>query len=128
MSNFRLNLTLGKGLSEFEYVTSSRGSRKGLTDTAIKTADAGYLTRRLVDVAHDVIVRDEDCGTKEGYVIRRSPRANVFFNRILGRYLAEDIVDVKGKTVYKKGELVDEAKAREVGANANVSEVSVNLL
>lgn len=118
-SNFR------EGLSEFEYVTSSRGSRKGLTDTAIKTADAGYLTRRLVDVAHDVIVRDEDCGTKEKYIVRRNPRANVFFNRILGRYLAEDVVDVKCKTVYKKGELIDETKAKEVEANANVSEVSV---
>lgn len=118
-SNFR------EGLSEFEYVTSSRGSRKGLTDTAIKTADAGYLTRRLVDVSHDVIVRDENCGTKEKYIVRRNPRANVFFNRILGRYLAEDIIDVKGKTIYKKEELIDEIKAKEVEVNTNVSEVSV---
>jgi len=118
-SNFR------EGLSEFEYVTSSRGSRKGLTDTAIKTADAGYLTRRLVDVAHDVIVRDEDCGTKEKYVVRRNPRANVFFTRILGRYLAEDIVDTKSKVMFKKGELLDELKAKEVDANPNVNEVFI---
>ena len=118
-SNFR------EGLSEFEYVTSSRGSRKGLTDTAIKTADAGYLTRRLVDVAHDVIVRDEDCGTKEKYVVRRSPRANVFYSRILGRYLAEDIIGAKGKLIFKKGDLLDELKAKEVDANSGISEVSV---
>jgi len=118
-SNFR------EGLSEFEYVTSSRGSRKGLTDTAIKTADAGYLTRRLVDVAHDVIVRDEDCGTKGKYVVRRSPRANVFFSRILGRYLAEDIVDTKSRVIFKKGELLDELKAKEVDANPDATEVSV---
>ncbi len=118
-SNFR------EGLSEFEYVTSSRGSRKGLTDTAIKTADAGYLTRRLVDVAHDVIVRDEDCGTKEKYVVRRIPRANVFFSRIIGRYLAEDIVGTKGKAIFRKGDLLDEQKAKEVDANPDISEVSV---
>ncbi|MFA5874557.1 MAG: hypothetical protein WC832_11390, partial [Anaerolineales bacterium] len=118
-SNFR------EGLSEFEYVTSSRGSRKGLTDTAIKTADAGYLTRRLVDVAHDVIVKDEDCGTKEKYIVRRSPRANVFYSRILGRYLAEDIIGAKGKLIFKKGDLLDELKAKEVDANSGISEVSV---
>jgi len=69
-SNFR------EGLSVFEYVTSSRGSRKGLTDTALKTADAGYLTRRLVDVAHDVIVRTSDCGTEDYYLVLRNPRSN----------------------------------------------------
>ena len=62
-SNFR------EGLSIFEYVASARGSRKGLTDSALKTANAGYLTRRLVDVSHDVIIRDEDCGTTEGILI-----------------------------------------------------------
>src|SRR5690606_9456790 len=65
-SNFR------EGLSIFEYVTSSRGSRKGLTDSALKTADAGYLTRRLCDVAHDSIIRAEDCGSEEGLEIVKS--------------------------------------------------------
>ena len=65
-SNFR------EGLSVFEYVNSSRGSRKGLSDTALKTADAGYLTRRLVDVAHDAIIRGEDCGTKDSLEIKRT--------------------------------------------------------
>jgi len=117
-SNFR------EGLSEFEYVTSSRGSRKGLTDTAIKTADAGYLTRRLVDVAHDVIIRKDDCGTNLGFKIFRNPRQNVFFQRILGRVLAEDVLDVKGKTIFSKGELIDEAKAKKIESEG-INEVIV---
>jgi DNA-directed RNA polymerase subunit beta' len=118
-SNFR------EGLSEFEYVTSSRGSRKGLTDTAIKTADAGYLTRRLVDVAHDAIIRDEDCGTKEGFVIRRNQRPAVFAQRIMGRFLAENIVGAKGKKLFSKGDLIKEADAKTVDAEASVSEVVI---
>ena len=103
-SNFR------EGLSIFEYVTSTRGSRKGLTDSAIKTADAGYLTRRLVDVAHDMIVRAEDCQTKEGLEISRSSRrSKVFLSRILGRILAKEVVDPKTKKILlKKNELITE--------------------
>lgn len=85
-SNFK------EGLSIFEYVTSARGSRKGLTDTALKTADAGYLTRRLVDVAHDVIVRLQDCKTSNGLPISRKTRPDYFADRVIGRYLAEDLV------------------------------------
>jgi DNA-directed RNA polymerase subunit beta' len=108
-SNFR------EGLSVFEYVTSSRGSRKGLTDTAIKTADAGYLTRRLVDVAHDVIVRLEDCGAKDGFEIRKIDRPNVFAARIFGRFAAKDIVEPKGKKVMvKAGEIINEATAKKI--------------
>ncbi len=108
-SNFR------EGLSVFEYVTSSRGSRKGLTDTAIKTADAGYLTRRLVDVAHDVIVRLEDCGTKEGYEIKKESRPHVFAQRIFGRFAAKDVVAPKGKAVMvKAGDMIDEATAKKI--------------
>jgi DNA-directed RNA polymerase subunit beta' len=92
-SNFR------EGLSVFEYVTSSRGSRKGLTDTALKTADAGYLTRRLVDVAHDVIIRLQDCGVKEGLTIKREPRPKTFAARMAGRFASEDIINPKGKKV-----------------------------
>ncbi|MEK7165905.1 MAG: DNA-directed RNA polymerase subunit beta', partial [Patescibacteria group bacterium] len=89
-SNFR------EGLSIFEYVTSTRGSRKGLTDSALKTADAGYLTRRLVDVSHDAIIRLDDCKTKDGLEISRTEkRQATFISRILGRFLAEDVV--KGK-------------------------------
>ncbi len=108
-SNFR------EGLSVFEYVTSSRGSRKGLTDTAIKTADAGYLTRRLVDVAHDVLIRLEDCETKEGLEIRRDDRPQVFANRIVGRFTAKDVTAKDGKKVIiAAGDLIDEAMAKKI--------------
>lgn len=104
-----------EGLSVFEYVTSSRGSRKGLTDTAIKTADAGYLTRRLVDVAHDLIVRLADCGTKEGFTVKKSIRSNVFVARLFGRVAAEDIVNTKTKKVLvAKGDVIDEEMAAEI--------------
>ena len=105
-SNFR------EGLSVFEYVTSARGSRKGLTDTALKTSDAGYLTRRLVDAVHDLILRDEDCKTKNGFKISRekgAKRAEKFFERVKGRILTESIVDPKTKKVLiKQGELITE--------------------
>ena len=120
-SNFR------EGLSVFEYVTSSRGSRKGLTDTALKTADAGYLTRRLVDVAHDVIVRAEDCGTDEGLTIdftKINKREDKTF-KIVGRVLADDILEPKTKKVlFAKGEIVDEAKADKI-VNLGINEVKV---
>ncbi len=106
-SNFR------EGLSVFEYVTSSRGSRKGLTDTALKTADAGYLTRRLVDVAHDVIVREEDCGTQDGIRISKNIRPSVYARRIVGRLALEDI-EVDGKVLVAKGALIDELTSREI--------------
>ncbi|MBI3385821.1 DNA-directed RNA polymerase subunit beta' [Candidatus Gottesmanbacteria bacterium] len=86
-SNYR------EGLNIFEYVTSTRGSRKGLTDSALKTADAGYLTRRLVDVAHDMIIRIADCGTSEGWEIKRKEdRQMPFATRLIGRFAAADIV------------------------------------
>jgi DNA-directed RNA polymerase subunit beta' len=93
-SNYR------EGLSIFEYVTSTRGSRKGLTDSALKTADAGYLTRRLVDVSHDMIVRIEDCGTTEGWEVhRREDRQAPFASRVIGRFVTEDIVAPNSKKV-----------------------------
>lgn len=93
-SNFR------EGLSIFEYVTSTRGSRKGLTDSALKTADAGYLTRRLVDVSHDAIIRIEDCQTTEGIEISRSDKRQANLTaRILGRSFAEAVTKPKSKTV-----------------------------
>lgn len=83
-SNYR------QGLSIFEYVISARGARKGLTDSALKTADAGYLTRRLVDVAHDMIIREKDCGTTEGLEISSvNNRGNKFKNRIISRFEAK---------------------------------------
>ncbi|HPS40697.1 MAG TPA: DNA-directed RNA polymerase subunit beta', partial [Candidatus Woesebacteria bacterium] len=99
-SNFR------QGFSIFEYVTSARGSRKGLTDSAIKTADAGYLTRRLVDVSHDAIIRQADCGTSDGIELLRKPRTDIFYSRILGRYASKDI-KIGKKTLVKADALID---------------------
>ena len=97
-SNFR------EGLSIFEYVASARGSRKGLTDSALKTANAGYLTRRLVDVSHDVIVMSDDCGATEGItiVVKEPERTPPFADRIMGRVLAANAVSKKTKKVVLK--------------------------
>lgn len=111
-SNFR------EGLSVFEYVTSSRGSRKGLTDTAIKTADAGYLTRRLVDVAHDVIIKMDDCGTKNGLSIKKSTRPQSFANRIMGRVAMVGVGDIK------EGEIIDDIAAKKID-DAGIEEVII---
>lgn len=103
-SNFR------EGLSVFEYVTGARGTRKGLADTALKTADAGYLTRRLVDAAHTAIIKEDDCGTTKFVTIERNDkgRERYFGRRILGRILATDLLDPKTKNIIaKKGELID---------------------
>lgn len=105
-SNFR------EGLSIFEYVTSARGSRKGLTDSALKTADAGYLTRRLVDVAHEAIIRSEDCGSTEGLEIHREgTREKSFKARITGRITALQVTDAKGNTIVPAGALISEIQA-----------------
>ena len=102
-SNYR------EGLDIYEYFTSTRGARKGLVDKALKTADAGYLTRRLVDVAHDVIVRQEDCKTKEGIEIDGEVgEVKQFSKRLYGRVLAEDLLDEKKKLVLKKGAMIME--------------------
>lgn len=119
-SNFR------EGLSVFEYVTSARGSRKGLTDSALKTADAGYLTRRLVDVAHDVIIREEDCQAKDSLMLaKESPRPQAFWGRLLGRVVARKLAHPKTRRLLlKEGELIDEEKL-EILRKANVSQVSI---
>ncbi len=121
-SNFR------EGLSVFEYVTSARGSRKGLTDTALKTSDAGYLTRRLVDAAHDILLREEDCKTKNGIKISREKgvkRADKFFERIKGRILAESVIDKETKKVLlKRGELITDENVG-ILERHNILEVTV---
>ncbi len=109
-SNYR------EGLSIFEYVTSTRGSRKGLTDSALKTADAGYLTRRLVDVSHDMIIRMEDCGTTEGWeVYRKEDRQAAFGIRVLGRPAAVDVVAPGSKKVL-------------IAAGEDITEENIHLL
>ncbi len=115
-SNFR------EGLSIFEYVTSARGSRKGLTDSAIKTADAGYLTRRLCDVAHDVIIRLEDCETDKGVEIPRETRPDVFGIRLVGRYLAQTVT-VGSKVIAEAGELITPEMAQAIDKSGVASAV-----
>ncbi len=98
-----------KGFGVLEYFISTHGVRKGLSDTALRTANAGYLTRRLVDVSQDVIVTDEDCGDKEGVTINRKESEEVgedFYKRLIGRYLAGDLKNSKGKVLAKKGDII----------------------
>ncbi len=106
-SNFR------EGLTVLEYFISTHGARKGLADTALRTADSGYLTRRLIDVAQDVIIREDDCGTNQGIVVRRPDARRVgenLTNRLLGRNVAEDVVDATtGEIVVRFNEEIDEA-------------------
>ncbi|HOX96284.1 MAG TPA: DNA-directed RNA polymerase subunit beta' [Candidatus Woesebacteria bacterium] len=114
-----------EGLSIFEYVTSIRGSRKGLTDTALRTADAGYLTRRLVDVSHDAIIRAEDCGTDEFITISAEERTKIFGKRIVHRFAAKKVVSPKTKKVLvDAGEMITEEIAAII-ENDGVKEVEV---
>ncbi|OGO56610.1 MAG: DNA-directed RNA polymerase subunit beta' [Chloroflexi bacterium RBG_16_69_14] len=128
-SNFR------EGMTVLEYFISTHGARKGLADTALRTADSGYLTRRLVDVAQDVITREDDCGTEEGSWIIRSESADepeAFQRRLVGRLAAADLVDPgakvkKGETapvVVARNDMVTEELARAIDA-AGIDEVLV---
>ncbi|TSC85507.1 MAG: DNA-directed RNA polymerase subunit beta' [Parcubacteria group bacterium Gr01-1014_8] len=115
---FPITSSLKEGLTPIEYFISTHGARKGLADTALNTARAGYLTRRLFDVAHDVVTLEDDCGTKEGVVIRRPGKENIggsFAERLTGRVLAEEIS--AGKTTLKRGHLLnlDDAQTIEAG-------------
>lgn len=96
-----------KGLSGFEYFLSSKSARKGLSDRALKTADSGYLTRRLVDVAQDVIVREEDCGTEEGYTVEVTDKGFQlsFDKRMEGRYVAKEVKS-GNKVLAKAGDMI----------------------
>ena len=103
-----------EGLSPIQYFISTHGSRKGLADSALKTAQAGYLTRRLVDVAQDIVVTEEDCGTKDAVTMTREDILGVeipLSKNIRGRVVAEDIRDEKGETLYKRGFLITKEEA-----------------
>ena len=111
LSNFK------EGMSVLEYFISSHGARKGLADTAMKTADAGYLTRRLVDVSHDVIITEEDCGTLRGLECRALKNGNevisTLYERILGRVSVHDVIHpTTGEVIVRAGEEISEAKAK----------------
>ena len=107
-----------EGLNVLEYFISSRGARKGLTDTALRTADSGYLTRRLVDVSQEVIIRMEDCGTDEGtevYEIREGKELiEPLPERLVGRYLLHDLYDANGNLAISKDKLLDEDDAQKI--------------
>lgn len=114
-ANFR------EGLSVQEYFISTHGSRKGLTDTALRTADSGYLTRRMVDISQDVIVTEDDCGT-DGFVVAREFKdgnelIENLFTRIVGRTSFEDIYDNDGELIVSKNQIIDEDKADNIVAN-----------
>ena len=113
LSNFK------EGLSVLEYFISTHGARKGLADTALKTADAGYLTRRLVDVSHDVIVNEEDCGTLRGLVCTELKNNEEviasLYERILGRVSVHDIIHpITGEVLVKSGEEIREEAAKKI--------------
>jgi DNA-directed RNA polymerase subunit beta' len=120
-SNFR------EGLTAQEYFISTHGARKGLADTALRTADAGYLTRRLVDIAQDIIINEPDCGTHNGIWIRRKDdvAGQSMASRLYGRLVAERVLDPKtGEVLAEPDDILDRDLARKI-TNAEVGEVKV---
>ncbi|HEY4513528.1 MAG TPA: DNA-directed RNA polymerase subunit beta' [Candidatus Paceibacterota bacterium] len=116
-----------EGLSPIEYFVITHGARKGASDTALNTAKAGYLTRRLVDVAQDVVITEEDCGTKEGKMVSRENISGIeipLSKNIRGRVLAGDLKDSSGKVLYKKGFLITKEEAYNI-EGAGFTEVFV---
>jgi len=106
-----------EGLAPLEYFISSHGARKGLVDTALKTASAGYLTRRLVDAAQDIVVLDEDCGEKHGYDIWAEDgklTGEPFSKRLRGRTAMEDVKDAQGEVIAKKGKIIEKETAHRI--------------
>jgi DNA-directed RNA polymerase subunit beta' len=124
LSNFR------EGLTVLEYFISTHGARKGLADTALKTADSGYMTRKLVDVAQDVIIREEDCGTSNGIwvqpIYEGEDEVVKLSERIIGRFACDDISDPRDpkRKLIKANEEIDEIKAREV-ESAGIEKVRI---
>jgi DNA-directed RNA polymerase subunit beta' len=120
-SNFR------QGLTALEYFISTHGARKGLADTALRTADAGYLTRRLVDIAQDIIINEQDCETKDGTWIRRSDdvAGQSMAVRLYSRLLAEPVIHPKtGEVIAERNDVIDHILARKIAASG-VAEVKV---
>ena len=120
-SNFR------EGLTAQEYFISTHGARKGLADTALRTADAGYLTRRLVDIAQDIIINEHDCGTHDGVYIRRRDdvAGQSISSRLYSRLLAENVIDPKtGEVIGEYNDVINQELARKIAASG-VEEVKV---
>ncbi len=121
-----------EGLNVLEYFIASRGARKGLADTALRTADSGYLTRRLVDVSQDVIIREEDCGTHEGIevfdIMDGKSVIEPLGTRLVGRYLAEDFVDeATGEVLVSRDKMMNDKDAAII-VNAGVKRIKVRSL
>ncbi|MCL2322394.1 MAG: DNA-directed RNA polymerase subunit beta' [Oscillospiraceae bacterium] len=124
-----IKASLREGLDVLEYFISTHGARKGNADTALKTADSGYLTRRLVDVSQDVIVREEDCNTTEGFVVSEIREGNEIIEslveRLTGRYTAEDVIDPKtNEIIVGKGEYIDFKLADKI-SKADIKKVNI---
>ena len=118
-----------EGLNILEYFISSRGARKGLADTALRTADSGYLTRRLVDVSQEVIIREEDCHATEGILVREISEGNSvvesFKERLIGRYALEDVCDpTTGELIVSKDKMMDMFDAEKIEA-AGITELQI---
>ncbi len=121
-SNFK------EGLTPLEYFSSARGSRKGLVDTALRTADAGYLTRRLVDVAQDIFTTEDNCGDKEGLIVERSKLeegGQSFAFTLSGRIAAADIAGKSGKTYVKAGELITKEAGGAIQADESIDSAHI---
>lgn len=124
-SNFR------EGLTASEFFISTHGARKGSTDTALKTADSGYLTRRLVDVAQDVIITEDDCGTDRGFVVNELVNSNdgsvivPLYDRLVGRYAKRKVINPNtGEIIVEHDEMITEAIATEI-VEAGIKEVEI---
>ncbi|MBV6402076.1 MAG: DNA-directed RNA polymerase subunit beta' [Anaerolineales bacterium] len=120
-SNFR------EGLTAQEYFISTHGARKGLADTALRTADAGYLTRRLVDIAQDIIINEPDCGTHDGVMIRRRDdvAGQALSSRLFSRLLAERVIDPKtGEVLGEYNDVITQDMARKIAASG-IEEIKV---
>ncbi len=115
-----------EGLSVLEYFITTHGSRKGISDTSLKTADAGYLTRRLIDVSQDIIITEVDCGTKEGLVVKESESneyGETYAERLIGRAIV-DAIKVDGKTLFKAGKELEEDDVKVI-IEAGIKELKV---
>ena len=123
-----------EGLTVSEFFIATHGARKGGADTALKTADSGYLTRRLVDVSHDVIIREEDCGTDHGFVVEEIRDKDAkdpivpLKDRLIGRYTVHDVIDPNsGRVIVPGNTLIDEALAADI-VNAGIKKVEIRSL
>jgi len=123
-----------EGLSVDEFFLSTHGARKGSADTALKTADSGYLTRRLVDVAQDIIVKEDDCGTDQGVMVhafindKNGSVIEKLYDRIVGRYASKQVVNPKnGKVLVERNDLITESIAEKI-VDAGITEVEVRSL